>query len=306
LPLADAARNVTPFLLGGTETLCHYGSERADVFASHRLKARIAVETENLWLSSERLAQPIYEDARVEYLNATTSAVLEGDPATFAGAAHAFEPNGEEGVMEDSWTTPGATWRLRARVPPNITRSEGPVRTLRNFFFELTATWSTPQPYLGFDFENGGFVADTRTEEGVDLWGFCPEAVTTDATFLPRDHTFAGPGGLSIRTQYWFPPPPRGVSAGYTAPATKWDGTTITGLTTEPIVLTGYFSQTYAPYHHNFGGQYIFDPRLEPGLAPSTRTELEAANIAFVVVIDNDGFDDEFWASGLDGALRKL
>jgi hypothetical protein len=306
LPLADAARTVTPFLVGGSETLCHYGSERADAFASHRLKARIALESGNLWLSPVRVAQPIYGAARVEYVSGAASAVLEGDPATFPGAAHALEQDGDQLVTVDTWTAGGASWQLRARVPPNVTRSEGPVRTLRHFFFELTTTWSAPQPYLAFDFEAGGFVADTRTEEGVDLWGFCPESITTDSTFLPQDHTFAGPGGLSIRTQYWFPPPPRGVTAGYTAPATQWDRTTITGITTEPIVLTGYFSQTYAPNHHNFGGQYIFDPRLEPGLSPATRNELEAANIGFIIVIDNDGIDDELWASGLDGALREL
>ena len=68
-------------------------------------------------------------------------------------------------------------------------------------------------------------------------------------------------------------------TAGYTAPAIKWEQTTIMGVTTTPIVLTGYFSQTYAPNHHNFGGQYIFDPRLEPGLSQATRDELETADI---------------------------
>lgn len=306
LPLADDARNVTPFLLGGSETLCLYGSERADVFASHRLKARVAVEAGNLWLTSERLAQPVFGEARFEYVSGSASAVLEGNPSTFPGAAHSLEANGDEVVVQDAWTTTGASWQLRGRVPPNVTRSEGPVRTLRNLFFELTTTWSTPQQYLGYDFENGGFSPQTRTEEGVDLWGVCPDTLTPDSTFLPQDHTFAGPGGLSIRTQYWFPPPPRGITAGYTAPAAKWDQTTIAGITTEPIVLTGYYSQTYAPYHHNFGGQYIFDPRLEPGLSESLRSELETADIAFLIVIDNDGTDDELWASGLDGELRRL
>jgi hypothetical protein len=116
----------------------------------------------------------------------------------------------------------------------------------------------------------------------------------------------SGPNGLAIQTSYWFPPPPRGATAGYTAPAIKWERTTITGLATTPIVLTGYFSQTYAPNHHNFGGQYIFDPRLEPGLPAGIRSELEAADVAYLVVVDRDGEEDEVWAVGLDEALRKL
>ena len=71
-------------------------------------------------------------------------------------------------------------------------------------------------------------------------------------------------------------------------------------------MLTGYFSQTYAPYHHNFGGQYIFDPRLEPGLSENTRTELETADIALLIAIDQDGTEDEIWAQGFDGELRRL
>ena len=101
----------------------------------------------------------------------------------------------------------------------------------------------------------------------------------------------------------WYGP---GATAGYTAPAIKWEQTTITGVTTTPIVLTGYFSQTYAPNHHNFGGQYIFDPRLEPGLSQATRDELETADIAYFAIIDQDGLPDEIWVVGLDGALRRL
>jgi hypothetical protein len=75
-------------------------------------------------------------------------------------------------------------------------------------------------------------------------------------------------------------------------------------------VLTGYYSQTYSPYHHNFGGQYVFEPRLEPGISASLLAELEAANVAYLVVMDEyeteGGPTDEVWALGLDGTLRRL
>jgi hypothetical protein len=46
------------------------------------------------------------------------------------------------------------------------------------------------------------------------------------------------------------------------------------------------------------------DPRLEPGLSEATRSELVAADIAYLVVIRADV--DTFWAVGLDGTLREL
>ena len=121
---------------------------------------------------------------------------------------------------------------------------------------------------------------------------------------------FSLPGGVSVQTSYWYPPPPRGATAGYTAPAIKWEQTTLSGLTTSPIVLTGYYSQTYAPAHHNFAGQYIFDPRLEPGLSEAVRDELAAANVAYVMVADQNADpenpDFTIWVLGVDGELRQL
>src|SRR5690606_12945643 len=43
LPLLDATRSVTPFFVGQPEKLCIYSSEYNDAFATHRLKARIAL-----------------------------------------------------------------------------------------------------------------------------------------------------------------------------------------------------------------------------------------------------------------------
>jgi hypothetical protein len=122
---------------------------------------------------------------------------------------------------------------------------------------------------------------------------------------LPRVERSMEVGGVRIDTLYEYPPYPRGATAGYTAPAIRWQQTTVRGLTSEPLVLSGYFSQTYAPYHHNFGGQYLFDPRLEP-LSDVARAELLAADVAYLVVLDSDGPPPELWLGGFDGSLRAL
>lgn len=61
-------------------------------------------------------------------------------------------------------------------------------------------------------------------------------------------------------------------------------------------------------HHREFVLQYIFEPRLEPGLPEATRLELEAANVASIVIIDSDsqGAEDPIWLLGVDGALRRL
>lgn len=310
LPLPDTTRDVTPLLVAGTQALCMYGSERADALATHRLKARVAVSSPTLWLTPEQLGASLFGNLRFEYLSGSASAVLEGAPSALPGASHGLEQNEGDATVLDRWATPGGSWTLRSRWALRAARNESPVRTLQDAYFELGVSWSTPVPFLSYVFDEeqqtGGFVPDTRSEESVELWNYCPEDVTETAALPYIQQSFTGPNGLAIQTSYWYPPPPRGVSAGYTAPAVKWERTTISGLTTEPLELVGYFSQTYAPNHHNFGGQYVFDPRLEPNLSEAQRSELQARDVAFLLVIDQDGSADDLWASGFDGALRKL
>jgi hypothetical protein len=102
---------------------------------------------------------------------------------------------------------------------------------------------------------------------------------------------------------YWPNEPP--AAAGYTAPLVRFVETRITGLTTQPIVLTGYYSQTYRPGHHNFTEEFIFEPCLEPGLPAATLAELEAANIQFIHA-ELGFFEPIINVLGVDQKLREL
>jgi hypothetical protein len=310
LPLPDTTRDVTPFFVGSTQSLCQYGSEVVDGFAAHRLKARFAVAGESARLTPERLATRLYASLDVEYAPAGAPLTLQGDPSSFEGATHSVESADDEATVIDAWTSSGSSFSLRTRLSARTARNENPVVTPADFFYTIAASWAAPVPYLEYSPEDNALAPATRSEEVAELWGYCPDSITVTPDFPRIEASFSGPNGVNIQTSYWYPPNPRGVTAGYTAPAIKWDKTTIVGLTTAPIELSGYYSQTYAPKHHNFAGDYVFDPRLEPGLSEATRAELVAADIAYVVVIDPDGTaepaGDTFWVVGLDGALRRL
>ena len=71
--------------------------------------------------------------------------------------------------------------------------------------------------------------------------------------------------------------------AGYTAPLDRWVGTTITGVTMTAAQLSGYFSQTYRPEHHNFSENFIFDPHLEEGVGGAVLSEWDAAGIRALI-----------------------
>jgi hypothetical protein len=91
-------------------------------------------------------------------------------------------------------------------------------------------------------------------------------------------------GDVTIRTQFYWPPPPSGPTAGYTAPLVRWVETTLTGLTSTPILLQNGYAQTYLPGHHNFWETFLFEPGLDPGVPPEVLTELQNRGIGRILV----------------------
>ena len=106
-------------------------------------------------------------------------------------------------------------------------------------------------------------------------------------------------------TEFYWPPEPTGIVAGYTAPLDGWIGTTITGLTSQPIVLRDDFAQTYRPQHHNFVEDFVFEPRLDPEAPPEILAELEARNIRALIVTAGHVVDAPIVFWGLDNRFRE-
>jgi hypothetical protein len=158
------------------------------------------------------------------------------------------------------------------RIPIQVKPAENPMLTLSDI------EWTTLQ---------------VKYDRPVPSWDWTgPTTTTTDQICLspplqPRvgdllqHRTFEGPKGVLITTSFYWPPDP-GAPAGYTAPLARWVDTVIQGYTTEPIVLRGWYSQTYRPEHHNFSEHFLFEPRLEPDISPQILSELRAQNLRLI------------------------
>ena len=161
-----------------------------------------------------------------------------------------------------------------------------------------TIRWTANYPTEQLDFDYNGEIR-MSTQDAVELSEGSPDApLPAGAIHVLRS---IDKRDVDIDIQFYWPPAPGGATAGYTAPLQKWDQTTITGLTTDPIDLRGYYSQTYRPEHHNFSEHFLFEPALEPGVPVAALTELQNENIRYLYVYTGGGPSDKVIAIGFDG-----
>ncbi|MGI8602732.1 MAG: PEP/pyruvate-binding domain-containing protein [Verrucomicrobiales bacterium] len=270
LPLPPSANAVVPFLINEPINYRIFQGEFGDVFANHRLKSRWAMQTRSMRLTAQNLAQSFHAQSHVEFLDGTTVSSLDGPLSQWPLASYAYG----DGTARDLWTLgTGAEQRvfeLETLVTTEVREPQSPVLTQTDFGKVLKVTYARPMP----TFSDLGEPA-TTSEEFARL---VPESGITPTSLLQRREVTTQ-SGMAIEASFYWPESPKGVVAGYTAPLVQWVETKITGLTTVPIVLRGYFSQTYRPGHHNFTESFIFEPQLEEGISPQVISALAAANI---------------------------
>jgi hypothetical protein len=298
----------TPFLVNTpTEFEVYTGefelNETADVFANHRLKSRWTLGTRSIFLDSNSLSEGLYTEVHVEYLDGVQVRTLTDDMARLPFAGHSFGGS----TVVDTWQLPELdnprTCSLRTLdIPTAVPAAQNPLLTLGDFgaspfqvssikCLGLDVEYERPVPSYGQQKPlPGSPPALLQTVQNrVYLWACQP--ARDDDIFVERS---VAAGGISVRTSFYTPAPPTGFrswvgDAMATAPLKRWEQTVIEGLTTEPIVLKGYYSQTYRPEHHNLIEHFLFEPRLEPGLPESLRSQLQARNVRFIhVIVDND------------------
>lgn len=290
-------RMLPAFLLGETATRCTAQAESGDVFANHRLKSRWTLRTQSAWLRTPDIDTTTYGEVELEVVEdgaiSRTAGVLSMRP----GFSHAVEATD----VVQRWLVPGSNGRsaeLRTSMEREVRATSSPIRTLDDAFLTFSATWATP--VFDIDF-NGAF-----TSRSVDftVLGGCPDqqVVTARTALVEREAVL---GARSVRTSFWWPEGPGGIGAGYTAPLHRWRETVIEGFTARPIVLRGYWSQTYRPGHHNFSEDFIFEPRLEEGISPAVVAELETANVRWIHV-QVGKVTPRIAVMGVDGVYRRL
>ncbi len=296
--------NVPPFVLNHPVTFANWQGFYDDLWVAHQLKSRWTLQHRSVSFTKTNLAQGFYTELSIEYLNGTNIEVLAGPITSFSNYAHeAFtsSPYNPTGVARDRWTmdTPGGPAEyVLTTIFPDYSSSQQPFRLLSELVFDgLRLDVAFNQPVRNISpFEEIVYFTNVSTR----LYPLRPE--TSKDILLEAAFNFAGEGtNISIRTSYWLPEDARGNDC--RCPILRFVESRIEGFTAEPIVLRGYWSQTFNDIHANNYQQFLFEPRLEAGLPPQQLNELAAADIAQIHVNGNGGWP-VLRIVGLDGTLR--
>ncbi|UCD49215.1 MAG: hypothetical protein JSW27_16990 [Phycisphaerales bacterium] len=305
IPEPNQTANVAAFVINQPLDLTVFTGEfelfdQTDVFADHRLKSRWTLETGNMPLDRDHLRAGLYSEVQIEILDEDRIDEIAGPMTLLPAVTHSYE----DGTSVDTWhwfdlENPRTCQLETAGIPSVVTAAQNPIFIPADF-----GAYAFNLPYrcltLHVDYEHPvcswhqqlwspGPPSGLRTtvSNTVHLWS--PPAPSTRDVFQERSVALEG---VSIRTSFYFPPPPIGFPdwRAHTAPLLRWGQTVIEGLTTEPIVLEGYYSQTYRPEHHNQIESFLFEPRLEPELPTDLVGQLTDLNIRLVhLVVDNQG-----------------
>jgi hypothetical protein len=229
---------------------------------------------------------------------------MEGSFFSWPEATQTMHPIANGWILTNRWSIGDGcdhrAYELETYVTYSPTTAQSPVRTLNDLtsYGWLSLRIDFAEPQLAID-GLGNLTSFTNARLSLR-----PRPAAT-GTGLRHERRFSA-GPVQIQSVFYWWEPSEGTII-QTFELERWEETTITGLTAEPIVLRGYYSQTYGPSHHNFGEEFVFEPRLEPGLSVDQRNELEAANIRLVYVAGS--WLDDLWRVfilGSDGQVREV
>lgn len=293
IPRAGDGGAVTAYLIDEPVEWVVAQKEFGDVFSNHRLKSLWNLRSMTGSLAESATAAGLYLSGRTDYLEDGTVATLDGPMSARPGAGVSAD-----GLTQRWVTGSGASrreWSLTTEAERTVSGVRPPVFTAGEFPVHLTVTYPSPVPALDWD--------GRHIQRNTDTVALEPRRRRTPGSILVERSIDNG-AGIVVTTSFYWPDEERGA-AGYTAPVVEFVRTEICGLTTRPVVLTNYWSQTCRPGHHNFTEEFIFEPRLDPGVDAETLQELQAADIRYIHV-EWGRSPVVVTAAGLDGRLRRL
>jgi hypothetical protein len=282
----------TTYLIPGAMELCTFQGEYGDVFANHRNKLRWRVALRGTALDISSRSQSLVATIDGEILLDHYLPELQGNPSTWPGTSQDYTDGLSRTTFELGTGATARTHTLEIQAPTTAHPAQTPIVLPSDLYITMNTRYATPQPSMDW------FGMTTETVEDSIMLADCPPDTLT-SEYGARQQRFEFGDAISALTDYWWPPGPRGISAGYTAPLVYFEQTTVTGIGAEPITLLSYYSQTYRPEHHNFSENFYFDFLLEPGLSPQTLSALEEADIRALVSLSGVPY-----VIGFDGRLR--
>ncbi|GAH84583.1 unnamed protein product, partial [marine sediment metagenome] len=245
-----------------------------DVFANHRLKSRWRFETKSLWLNEANLMETIYADIHLEYATGGRIRTLTGALPLWPKAFHSFDgTNTIDGWFMHHLPNPRTCELHTDQIPTQVAPADNPMLILLDLeWLPLQVEYDQPVP--SWDWTG----PTTTTTDEIRL---CPCLQPQPGDLLQERSFYDEVNDVNITTSFYWPPISGDIMI-YTAPLARWVETVIEGYTTEPVVLHGWYSQTYRPEHHNIGENFLFEPRLEPGISQNILDELRAQDIRLI------------------------
>jgi hypothetical protein len=272
IPQPGGAEYTTPYMLAEPREYRSLQGRGSNVFTSHRLKSRWTLRPKNIWLSEDNLQQCIYDTADIEYVADGQVRHISAELPSLPGAEHAYEQSEwtfTQYALTDTWhfgdIDNPRTYKLRTEPLYQSVLSD-PVVTQDDLRLSLEVEYE--RPVLIDD------VNTASTEETTLYQPWKP----TEEDFI-ETCAFDDPNtGVSITVEHYV----RWSMMGGTPTSVQFAQTRIEGLTNEPFVLTGYFSQSFGGGSHLCPKNFLFEPALEPGISQTILDELKDKNVKYI------------------------
>jgi len=272
IPQAGEDEYTTPFLLGQARQYCTLQGRGSNVFTNHRLKSRWTLTSGSTWLDDDTLRRCLYDQAQIEYIADGRVQEIAGPMSLLHDArqeCEAPEWDSDRYDLVDSWRLDGScnprTFRLRT-TPAFADTVSDPIVTMDDVRLAVEVDYDQPVPM--------GENALATTEEATLYRPWEPgEQDWLDVCELDDPNT-----GVCVRVEFymrwsWDPSSPTSIQI---------DRTRIDGLTSEPIELRGFFSQSVGGGSHLCPKNFLFEPALEPGISSQILDELKARDIRLI------------------------
>jgi len=300
VPAPDRSQQQNAFLLNIPVTYEVYTggftlTEPTDVFASHRLKMQLHLETHHLRLNTDPL------DSLYASLDMNTPMGRQGGAVTtLPGYAESWSSDQAVLTWKNTGLGNGRTYSLlTSGLSRTVSAVDNPIRTLGDLgtpaanvpyrCLTLDVTYEQPVPswyQQVWPSDPPSGLRSTQTDR-VYLWS--PPAPSAGDLLQERNVVH---DGVTCTARFYFPPAPGEFSqwgVNNTAPLLRWDRVLINGLTHEPLVLVAPAALTYGPEKHNLIENILCEPQRDPSLPATVLEELRDRNIRYIqILVHND------------------